>query len=87
MDAWTWRLSAWQVWCYGRGNYRQFCFSGLGFLVSSLCQGECFAPLPGRLGRFTSGQELQVWDNPKECPTYDGKNVIFMKIFNIFENH
>ena len=42
------------------GNYRHFFFSGFRFLASSLCQGECFAPFPGRLGRFTSGQELQV---------------------------
>ena len=52
MDAWACR--------YNRfldvgGNYRQFFFQ-----VFSV--GECFAPLPDRLGRFTSGQELQVFD-------------------------
>ena len=50
MDAWACR--------YNRfldvgGNYRQFFFE-----VFSV--GECFAPLPDRLGRFTSGQEQQV---------------------------
>jgi hypothetical protein len=37
-----------------RGELSPICF----FNVSGV--GECFAPLPDRLGRFTSGQELQV---------------------------
>ena len=35
-------------------------FSNVFVIGSLIVAGERFAPLPGHLGRFTSGQELQV---------------------------
>ena len=43
----------------GGRSYRHF-FSNVFVIRGLIVAGECLAPLPGRLGRVTSGQELQV---------------------------
>ena len=60
MDDWTRRSASLQLSCSGREELSPILFSNVFVIRSLIVAGECFAPLPGRLGRLTSGQELQV---------------------------